>query len=78
MLMDLTVVLGCGRSLSTDLAKLIGRIDQSDCSIPTAGLAMTASAALPGPFGLDRAITHDVEATKESTLLLRVTYPEKG
>jgi hypothetical protein len=39
---------------------------------------MTASAALAGPSGLGRAITHDVEATGESTLLLTVTYPEKG
>jgi len=51
MLMDLTVVpLGCGRSVSTDLAKLIGRIDQSDCSIPTAGLAHDGFRRTSRPF----------------------------
>ena len=39
---------------------------------------MTASAALPGPSRLGRAITHDVEAIEESTLLMTVAYPEKG
>lgn len=51
MLMELTVVpFGRGRSLSTDLAKLIGRIDRSDCSIPTVGLAHDGFRRTTRPF----------------------------